>query len=100
MQGSKISFYASLCENGVHGGAAYLDEEGFCFKCRKSTVEKEYKDLKIPYGEIKSVCSGKRIIIPTTVIETASGRKYRFLIFNVKKFKENIEKKIVNRSAK
>lgn len=89
----KESFYASACINGIHGGAAYLDDNGFCFRCQKATIEAEYKNLYIPYDEIKSVYYGKRVLfIPTTVIETNYGKMYCFLIFNRKKFKKCIEK--------
>ena len=83
----KKSFYASACIDGLHGGAAYLSDDGFCFRCQKSTIADEYKNLKIPYENIKTVCKGKRaFFIPTTVIETVYGKTYRFLIFNRNKF--------------
>lgn len=83
----KESFYASVCINGLHGGAAYLVDDGFCFRCQKLTIEREYKDLRIPYKNIESVLEGKRVLfIPTTVIETKDRKTYRFLIFNRRKF--------------
>ena len=83
----KESFYASACVNGLHGGAVYLLESGFCFRCQKATIADEYKNLQISYGNIKSIFTGKKILfIPTTVIETKDGKTYRFLVFNRKKF--------------
>lgn len=89
----KKSFYASVCADGLHGGAVYLLDDGFCFRCQKITIAEEYKNLMIPYQNIKSISKGKRIFfIPTTIIETIGGIKYRFLIFNRKRFIEKTEK--------
>ena len=83
----KISFYASACVDGLHGGAVYLTDGEFCFRCQKLTIDEEYKNLRIPYENIVSVSKGKRaMLFPTTVIKTKSGNTYRFLIFNRKKF--------------
>lgn len=83
----KESFCASACVNGVHGGAAYLVDNGFRFRCQKVTIADEYRDLRIPCENIRSVFTGKRVLfIPTTEIETRDGKTYRFLIFNRKKF--------------
>lgn len=83
----KISFYASVFASGLHGGAVYLGDDAFYFRCQKATIDNEYKNLKIPYENIKSICKGKRaLFFPTTIIETNSGVHYRFLIFNRKKF--------------
>lgn len=81
------SFYASACISGLHGGGAYLGDTEFCFRCQKITIPGEFKNLRIPYKNIKTVSSGKRVLfLPTTVIETIDGNTYRFLIFNRKKF--------------
>lgn len=83
----KESFYASACVYGLQGGAAYLLDNGFRFRCQKLTIADEYRDLQIPYENIKSVFAARWVLfIPTTVIETGDGKKYRFLIFNRKKF--------------
>ena len=90
------SFYASICVHGIHGGAVYLTEDGFCFHCQKAAIEAQYKDLQIPCEIIKSVTMGKKVLfIPTTVIETIDGMTYRFLIFNRKRFITCITKKLV-----
>lgn len=83
----KKSFYASACINGLHGGGAYLFDTEFCFRCQKATIADQYKNLRIPYKNIKAVSKGKRILFfPTTVIETIDGNTYHFLIFNRHKF--------------
>lgn len=88
----KKNFYASACIDGLHGGAVYLVDKGFNFRCQKITIAEEYKNLFIPYENIKAVSEGKRVLfIPTTVIETSDGRKYRFLIFNRKRFVRSIK---------
>ena len=92
----KESFVASICVHGVQGGAVYLVDNGFVFRCQKATMEDKYKNLMIPYENIKSISVGKRVLfIPTTVIETRDGRTYRFLIFNRKKFKRCIRQQLV-----
>ena len=88
----KECFYASACINGLRGGAAYLTDNGFYFRCQKITIAEEYRSLRIPYKNIRLVSEGKRVLfIPTTVIETCDGKKYRFLIFNRKKFMGSIK---------
>ena len=83
----KKCFYASACINGLHGGGIYLDDTEFCFRCHKTTIVDEYKNLHIPYKNIKAVANGKRILFfPTAVIETMDRNIYRFLIFNRNKF--------------
>lgn len=89
----KKSFYASICANGLHGGAIYLVDNGFSFRCKKITIEDVYKNLYIPYNNIKSISTGNKILfIPTTVIQTIDEKTYRFLIFNRKEFKNCINK--------
>ncbi len=91
----KKSFYASACIYGIHGGGAYLVDDGFRFRCQKLTIADEYKDLLIPYGKIKSVFAARWVFfIPTTVIETLDGKTYRFLIFNRKRFIRCIEEEL------
>lgn len=90
----RMSFYASLYDKGLHGGAAYLDAEGFRFICQKATVEKGLRDIKIHYSDIRSVKAENRIAFPLTVIETTYGRTYRFMIFSRKKFIVCVEKEI------
>lgn len=83
----KESFYASACIDGLQGGAVYLSENGFNFRCQKATIADEYKNLWIPYEDIKAVFAGKRVLfIPTTVIEMNNGKTYRFLIFDRERF--------------
>ncbi|MBO4915273.1 MAG: hypothetical protein J5449_08715 [Oscillospiraceae bacterium] len=91
----KESFYASACIDGLQGGAVYLTDDGFYFRSQKATIADEYRNLKIPYENIKAVSSGKRALFtPTTIIETNSGKTYRFLIFGREKFIDDISKKL------
>ena len=92
----KEFFCASICVHGVQGGAVYLDDTGFLFRCDKLTIEPAYKNLHIPYENIKSVSEGKRVLLlPTTVIQTKDGETYRFLIFRRKRFIRCIEPYLV-----
>ena len=92
---TKESFYASICMHGLQGGTVYLVDHEFCFRCQKATMADEYKNLRIPYKNIKTVFAGKRtLFIPTTIIETHDGKTYRFLIFNRKRFISCIEKQL------
>lgn len=87
------SFSASACIDGLQGGAVYLSDDGFHFRCQKATIANEYRNLWIPYENIKTISMGKRVLfMPTTVIETNSGRKYRFLIFGRERFINDIGK--------
>lgn len=92
----KVCFAASICVHGVQGGAVYLLDDGFLFRCQKASMEAQYKKLKILYTGIKSVSTGKRVLfVPTTVMETKNGRTYRFLIFRRKKFMRLIRQKLI-----
>lgn len=88
----KTSFYASLFENGLLGGAAYLDEDLFRFVCQKATVDKELRDIRIPYLNIRSVRAENKNLFPLTTIETDYGKSYRFLIFNRRRFIDLVNK--------
>ena len=95
---TKISFYASLFEKGLLGGAAYLDGEGFRFVCQKATADRELREVRIPYCDIKSVCAVRENLLPLTIIETCCEKSYKFLIFNRKRFIGCISK-IIERAS-
>lgn len=93
----KVSFAASICVHGLQGGAVYLLDDGFLFRCQKASIEVQYQKLHLSYTDIKSISKGKRVLfVPTTVIETKSGRTYRFLIFRRKKFQGCIERQLAS----
>lgn len=79
------SFACSLCHNGILGGGLYLDEKSLTYKTNKLTVEKKYRNLVLPIGEIKEL-SWEKIILPVATVSMKNGESYKFIIFNKKRF--------------
>lgn len=88
------NFYASLFYQGVHGGAIKLTEENFIFRAQKMIPDK-YKNLKIPYKEIRNISYKRKLLIyPVVLLELKSGTQYRFIVFNIKRFLSIMNKKM------
>ena len=81
----KKTFICSLCRNGIIGGALYLDESTLTFRTNKLTVDRAYRNLVMPIGEIESV-SYKQILFWIATLRMKNGAEYSFLIFNKNRF--------------
>jgi len=81
------TFICSLCHNGVLGGGLYLDRQTLTYKTNKLTVDKKYRNLVLTLQEIKEI-SWKWIIFPIATVNMTSGEKYKFIIFNKKRFEK------------
>jgi hypothetical protein len=80
-------FSASLCYEGAHGGAIITDEEDVVYKTQVQVLPDEYKYIKIPYSDIQNVYRNYSLLIfPSVTINLKNGSKYKFIIFNRKRF--------------
>lgn len=78
-------FICSLCRGGILGGTLYLDETSVNYKTNKLTVDKAYKNLVLPLDEISEL-TWKWIVFPVAIFQMKSGEKYKFIIFNKRRF--------------
>ena len=79
-------FIASLCKNGILGGAIYVDKNHITYRTNKLTVSEKYRNLKMPIKDIIEITSGRMLFFPTVTISLKHDYKYKFIIFNKKKF--------------
>jgi len=84
-------FYGSLCDQGRRGGAIYVDNEAIAYKNQTLTLPEEYKNIIIPIKEIERIEKGCMLLFPTVTIYLKNHRHYKFIIFNRKRFLDNIE---------
>lgn len=77
----KNTFIASLCHNGILGGALYIEDYTLTFRTNKLTVDEKYRNLVMPIDEIVDL-RWKWIIFPIATFTMASGEEYTFIVFN------------------
>ena len=82
----KKYFIASLCKNGIIGGAIIADEESITYKTNKLTVPVEVRKLKMRYCDIKGTEAGWLFVFPTVSVEMKNGAVHKFVIFRRKRF--------------
>ena len=84
----KKSFVSSLiCHNGILGGAVYIEDNSLTYKTNKLTVERSLRNLVLPMSEIDEL-TWKWIVFPVATINMKNGEKYKFIIFNKKRFEK------------
>ena len=83
----KKTFMCSLCHNGILGGALYLDEKSVAYRTNKLTVDKAYRNLILPLGEIAEL-TWKWLVFPIVTFHIKNGESYKFIIFNKRRFKK------------
>lgn len=79
-------FIASLCKNGILGGAILADDEAITYKTNKLTVPVELRNIKMRYRDIKNTEAGWLFIFPTVSVEMKNGAVHKFVIFGRKGF--------------
>jgi hypothetical protein len=95
----KYIFYASVCHQGVHGGGIILTDDYFIFRTQKVTIDIEFKFLKIEYNSIKNIKYSYVLFFPIVEISLLGGRTYKFLIFNINRFKRLINEKVARKDC-
>ena len=79
-------FAASLCKNGLLGGALYVDSVSVTYRTGKLTVPDKFRNLVMPYAEIESVINSRWLGLPTITIQLKNREEYQFLVFGRKAF--------------
>ena len=79
------AFMCSLCHKGILGGGLYLDTQSVTYKTQKVTVDKKYRNLVLPLGDIEKV-TWKWLVFPIATFHMSNGEEYRLLIYNKKQF--------------
>ena len=84
----KKSFMCSLiCQNGIIGGGLWIEDHAITYRTNKLTVDRKYRHLVLPLNEIDGI-SWKRVIFPIATLQMRNGEKYKFLMFNQKRFQK------------
>lgn len=86
----KKNYLVSLCNNGIIGGNLQLDNEKMIYHTNKLIISEDYKNIKIYYKDIIDIKYKWLIIIPIVNIILKNKKEYKFIIYNIKKFKRNI----------
>lgn len=82
----KKLFRASLCYQGLRGGAISVDAEAVAYRNQTLTLPEKYKNIVMPIEEIVRVEKGFAAFFPTVTIYLKNDRQYRFVIFSRNKF--------------
>ncbi|MBR5794831.1 MAG: hypothetical protein IKY26_01665 [Erysipelotrichaceae bacterium] len=83
----KSVFICSLIQNGILGGALYVDEQSITYKTNKLTVSKELRNLVLPISEIQDV-TWKWVVFPIATFHMLDQRNYKIIIFNKWRFEK------------
>lgn len=87
----KKAFYGSLCYQGIRGGAILMNDEAVLYKNQTLTLPDEYKNIKMPYKNIKKVTKESYLLFPAVTIYLKDGHNYKFIIFNRKRFFKELQ---------
>lgn len=87
----KKAFCGSLCYQGLRGGAIFVDNKFVVYKNQTFTLSERYKNIVIPIEENAKAKKGYAIVFPTVTIYLKNNEKYRFVVFNRKKFIECLQ---------
>jgi len=82
----KKSFLCSLiCHNGIIGGGISIEDTVITYKTNKLTVDRKYRNFELPLNEICEL-TWKWVVFPVATLHMMSGERYKFIIFNKKRF--------------
>ena len=73
----KKMFVASLCKNGILGGALYVDFASVTYRTGKLTVPDRLRNLVMPFSEIDSVSDSRMLGLPTITIHLKNREEYQ-----------------------
>ena len=84
----KKSFMCGLiCHNGIIGGVLNLDENSVTYKTNKLTVDRAYRNLVLPLGEIAEL-TWKWVVFPIATFRMKNGTEYKVMLFNKRRFQK------------
>ena len=75
------TYIASLCYQGLLGGALFLDDERVTYRTEKLQVPPEIRNLALPFCRIKNVEKSKALFLPTLTIQMSDGNAWKFIVF-------------------
>ncbi len=88
------NYCASICYQGIQGGAIKLTKEYFIFRSQKLTMPEELKNIKIPYSDIKGLsCIREFFVFPIIRLDLSNGGAYSFWVLNRKRFIGSLQKR-------
>lgn len=82
----KTLFLASFCYKGILGGSLIVDDEGIMYYSNKLTLPEKYRRLRMHFNDIDKFALGRMFLFPTITIELDNKEKYKFIVFNRKRF--------------
>lgn len=87
------AFYGSLCYEGIRGGEITVDDEAIIYRSKVLTLPEEYKNIKIPFGEVERVEKWLVLLFPAVTVWLKLGKSYKFVVFGRKRFLESCKQK-------
>ena len=90
----KDYFIASICRNGILGGAVVADDKGISYKTGKLTVPSELRDLRMEYRDIRDYSEKWVLCFPIFTIAMKNGETYKFIIFSPGRFRSLLFEKL------
>ncbi len=85
------TYIASLCYQGLLGGALFLDDERVTYRTEKLQVPPEIRNLALPFCRIKNVEKSKALFLPTLTIQMSDGNAWKFIVFGRDSFLSNLK---------
>lgn len=79
-------YAASLCCQGILGGAVCLKEDRIIYKTNKLSAAPQYRRVEMKFSDIDGINSGRLFLFPTIKVKKKNGNSYKFVVFNRKKF--------------
>ena len=79
-------FLASLCREGILGGAILADDAGITFRTNKLTVPPRLKNLRLDYRDIQSFSKKWVLCFPVFTLRLREGEVFRFIVFAPRRF--------------
>ena len=90
----KNYYIASICRNGILGGAIIADDGGISYKTGKLTVPPELRNLRMEYRDIRDFSKKWVLCFPVFTIAMKDGETYKFIIFSPGKFHSLLFEKV------
>ena len=86
------TYLASLCYQGLLGGAVYIGDDRVSYRTGKITVPPEIRALDMPFCRIRGVERTRLAFLPTVTFRMQNGREWQLLVFGRGSFLKNLEK--------
>ncbi|MBR4446202.1 MAG: hypothetical protein IKS37_09960 [Solobacterium sp.] len=84
----KQYFSASLCEEGILGGAIIADDIGITYRTNKITIPDRLKKIEMHYEDIAVMVQKYVLCFPAVTITLRNGEMHTFIVFRRRTFCE------------